>query len=75
MVFVSSSLLAQDEEYMALKATSPPTIDGDLGDWALVEGIYLDEWEEMNLVIFSGEELAVSPRGKMTATWGDVKTR
>lgn len=46
MVFIGSSLLAQDEEYIALKATSPPTIDGDLSDWALVEGVYLDEWEE-----------------------------
>lgn len=46
MVFISGSLLAQDEEYIALKATSPPTIDGDLSDWALVEGIYLDEWED-----------------------------
>ena len=46
IVLTSSSLLAQDEVYEALMTDLPPVIDGDLGDWALVEnGVYLDEWE------------------------------
>ena len=46
MMFITSYLFAQDEDYMALGTTSPITIDGDLSEWALVEGIYLDEWED-----------------------------
>jgi hypothetical protein len=46
MMFITNYLLAQDEDYMALVTTSPITIDGDLSEWALAEGIYLDEWEE-----------------------------
>jgi hypothetical protein len=47
MVFISSSLFAQDEEYKALKVKEPPKIDGDLGDfaWQWVEGIYVEDWE------------------------------
>jgi hypothetical protein len=47
MVFVNGSLLAQDEEYKALKVKEPPKIDGDLGDkaWQWAEGVYVDEWE------------------------------
>jgi len=49
MAFASGSLLAQDEEYKALKTKEPPKIDGDLSDkvWQWAEGIYLDEWEEL----------------------------
>jgi hypothetical protein len=47
---ISSPLLAQDEEYIALKTNTPPTIDGNLDDWALAwstaEGVYIDEWED-----------------------------
>jgi hypothetical protein len=47
MAIVSSPLLAQKEEYEALKTNDPPKIDGDLGEWARAEGVYLDEWEEL----------------------------
>lgn len=49
MAFMSGSLLAQDEEYQALKVQDPPKIDGDLGDlvWLNTEGVYIDEWEEL----------------------------
>jgi len=51
IMLFSNHLLAQDEEYIALRTNTPPTIDGDLSDWALAwstaEGVYLDEWEEL----------------------------
>ncbi len=45
LVFVNSPLLAQDEEYEALKTNDPPKIDGNLGEWADVPGVDVDEWE------------------------------
>jgi hypothetical protein len=60
IAFISGVSIAQDEEYVALKISKPPVIDGNLAEWADVEGVFLDEWEELGGTSEGPEDISLT---------------